>query len=86
MEEEKFDEEKMPILHPLKVIEFRTLSKGFGWWAAVVLVESWGKRQICLYLWQRKGNNWSRKQKFTIHDREKWDLIVNSVEELIEKL
>ena len=87
MEEEKpLPEENLPIVPPLKVVDYRTISKGFGWWAAVVLVESWGRRTIGLYLWQKKDKGWSRKQKFTIHDQEKWEMIADYVEELLPGL
>lgn len=79
-------EDKIPIEAPLQAVEYRTLSKGFGWWAAAVLVESWGRRQVCLYLWQRKKDGWKRKQKFTIHDPEKWKQVVEAVEELLPKM
>ncbi len=78
--------EDPPISSPLKVVDYRTLSKGFGWWAAVVLVESWGRQQLSLYLWQKKDNGWKRKQKFTIHDAEKWEQIVTAVNQLIDGL
>ena len=79
-------EEKIPIEPPLQAVDYRTLSKGFGWWAAAVLVESWGRKQVCLYLWQRKKDGWKRKQKFTIHGSEKWEQIVQAVEELLPKI
>jgi hypothetical protein len=79
-------EEKIPIGAPLQVVDSRTLSKGFGWWAACVLVESWGRRQLSLYLWQKKKDGWKRKQKFTIHDQEKWGQIVSAVESLLPKM
>lgn len=80
------EEEKIPIETPLKVVDSRTLSKAFGWWAAAVLVDSWGRKQVCLYLWQRKKDGWKRKQKFTIHDVEKWKQISSAVEELVLKM
>jgi hypothetical protein len=77
----------LPIISPLKVIDYRTIKKGSGWWLAVVLVESWGKRNIGIYLWQRKKDGrWHRKQKFTIHTKEKWDLISEAVEDLIKDM
>lgn len=79
-------EDKIPIAPPLKVLDFRTISKGFGWWSAVVLVESWGNRRLCLYLWQKSENGWKRKQKYTLHSQERWRLISESVDELIEEL
>ncbi len=86
MPEKKMQDEILPISAPLKVLEYRTISKGFGWWSAVVLVESWGNKRLCLYLWQKSDNGWKRKQKYTIHSQERWRLISESVEELIEEL
>ena len=79
-------EEVVPIAPPLKVLDYRTISKAFGWWQAVVLTESWGKRTINLYLWQEKDGKWRRKQKFTIHDRDKWELVVEAVESFLGEL
>ena len=79
-------EEKPPIIAPLKVLEYKTINKRFGWWSAVVMVESWGRKQICLYLWQKKGDRWARKQKFAIHSQEDWGLITDAVEKLISEL
>ncbi len=85
VEEKKLD--ALPIVSPLKVIDYHTIKKGSGWWLAVVLVESWGKRNIGLYLWQRKKDGrWHRKQKFTIHTKEKWGLISEAVEELMNDM
>ena len=68
MPDEKIDriEDKIPIGPPLKVLDFRTISKGFGWWSAVVLIESWGNRRLCLYLWQKADSGWKRKQKYLL--------------------
>jgi len=90
MEERRVEEKKLdslPIASPLKVIDYRTIKKGSGWWLAVVLVESWQKRSIGLYLWQRKKDGrWHRKQKFTIHTKEKWGLICEAVEGMLGQL
>jgi len=85
--ENKKTEITLPIVSPLKVLDYRTIKKGSGWWLAVVLVESWQKKNIGLYLWQRKKDGrWHRKQKFTIHTQEKWKLICNAVGEMIDQL
>lgn len=86
MPEKEISEEKVPIGPPLKVLDYRTISKGFGWWSAVVLLESWGVKRLCLYLWQKSDAGWKRKQKYTIHSRDRWDLISDSIEELIGEL
>ncbi len=80
------DNEPLPIKAPLKTLGHRTINKKFGWWAAVVLVENYAKKQICFYLWQKKDDDWKRKQKFGIHSREDWALISEYVDEYIDEL
>lgn len=80
------DNEKVPIKAPLKVLGYRTINKKFGWWAAVVMLESYAKKQICFYLWQKKGEEWKRKQKFGVHSREDWVSIKNAVESFIQQM
>ncbi len=81
------DEEKVPIVPPLNVLEQKTINKRFGWWSAVVLLESYGRKQVCFYLWQKKQDGgWKRKQKFAIHNQEDWELIQNAVGTMISQL
>ena len=81
------DEEKPPIVPPLKVINHKTINKRFGWWSAVVLLESYGRKQVCFYLWQKKPEGgWKRKQKFAIHNQQDWSLIQDAVATMIETL
>lgn len=79
-------DEQLPISQKLKVIESETLYKTDKWWAAVVLVDSFGRKQIAIYLWARKGDEWKRRQKFVIHDKGEWLQIKDAVEKLIDKL
>ena len=79
-------EEAPPIRSPLQVLKHETINKRFGWWAAVVLLQSYAKKQVCFYLWQRKGDIWKRKQKFGIHSREDWESIKDIVESYIAEL
>ena len=78
--------ENVPIIAPLKVISYKTINKRFGWWSAVVLLESYGRKQVCVYLWQKRGDAWKRKQKFAIHSQEDWELITDAVGGVIEEL
>ena len=81
------EEEQVPIVPPLKVIEFKTINKRFGWWSAVVLLESYGRKQVCFYLWQKKPEGgWKRKQKFAVHNQQDWALIQDAVSTMIEAL
>ena len=79
-------EDIIPIKAPLKVIGHHTINKKFGWWAAVVLLESYAKKQICFYLWQKKDDIWKRKQKFGIHSQEDWQMMKEAVETYISEL
>ncbi len=80
------EEERMPIKPPLKVISSQTVSKKFGWWAAVVLLESYARKQICFYLWQKNEDGWKRKQKFGIHSKEDWQVMKKAVESYVNEL
>ena len=81
------EEEKVPIIAPLKVIDHKTINKRFGWWSAVVLLESYGRKQVCFYLWQKKPEGgWKRKQKFAIHNQQDWSLIQDAVSSMIDTL
>jgi hypothetical protein len=86
MDKKMRQDEVLPIVAPLKVLEYKTINKRFGWWSAVVMVESWGRKQVCLYLWQKKGDRWARKQKFAIHNQEDWGLITEAVDSMVSEL
>ncbi|MFQ5952433.1 MAG: hypothetical protein ACE5JK_03405 [Candidatus Omnitrophota bacterium] len=86
IKEPELQEERLPIKSPLKALQYKTINKQFGWWAAVVLLESYAKKQVCLYLWQKKDGLWKRKQKFGIHSKEDWQLMKNAVESYIDEL
>lgn len=85
-EEALEDEERVPIKAPLKVLRHHTINKKFGWWAAVVLLESYAKKQVCFYLWQKKDDTWKRKQKFGIHSKEDWQRMKQAVESYVNEL
>jgi len=86
IERTKVPGEQLPIIAPLKVIDYSTINKRFGWWSAVVLLESYGRKQICFYLWQKRGDKWKRKQKFAVHSQEDWQLMSNAVLKMINQL
>lgn len=86
MERAKRPGETPPIIAPLKVIDYATVNKRFGWWSAVVLLESYGRKQVCFYLWQKRGDKWKRKQKFAVHSQEDWELITQAVKKMIGQL
>lgn len=79
-------EEKFPVSSALKVIEGITIRKSDRWWSAVVLLDSFGRRQICLYLWQKRQDKWKRQHKFIVRSKDDWELIKKSTEKLLAKL
>jgi hypothetical protein len=79
-------EEKLPISEFYKVVEYVTLFKSQKWWEAVVIFESYGKRAIGLYLWQKRQDAWKRKHKFNIRNLDEWNKLRNAIEQLAPKL
>lgn len=79
-------EEKLPISAFYKVVEYVTIFKSPKWWEAVVIFESYGKRSIGLYLWQKTQDTWKRKHKFNVRNMDEWNKLKNAIEQLAPKL
>ena len=79
-------EEKLPISGFYKVIEYVTIFKSELWWEAIVLFEIYGKRQMGMYLWQKRNGQWKRKNKFGIRNIDEWNKLKNAVDQLAPKL
>jgi len=79
-------EDKLPISEELKVLQGITLYKSDKWWSAMALLDAFGRKQIAVYLWTKKDDQWKRKQKFVIHNKSEWTNIKENVEKLIEQL
>lgn len=78
--------EKLPVSDFYKVIDHVTIFKSEKWWEALVVVESFGKRSISMYLWQFRDEVWKRKHKFTIRNLEEWKKVKNAVDKLAPKV
>jgi len=78
--------EEFPVSDKLKVITGVTLSKSDKWWLAVVALESFGRKQICIYLWQKSDEKWKRRQKFMIRGTDHWMKIKEAVDQLMPHL
>ncbi|MEM2896017.1 MAG: hypothetical protein QW265_00060 [Candidatus Bathyarchaeia archaeon] len=79
-------EEKLPVSSELKVIESINIYKTNKWWSSVALIESFGRKQIAVYLWTNKNGEWKRKQKFVIHGKEEWLKVKDAIERLLPSL
>ena len=78
-------DEKFPVSETLKIIDGTTIYKTDKWWSAVVVVESFGRRQINLYLWNKKGDDWKRRQKFLVpNKKEQWTNLKEAVEKYMQ--
>ena len=79
-------EEKLPISEIYTVIDYVTIFKNAKWWEAIVLYESFGKRSIGFYLWEKKKEAWKRKNKFSFKTLEDWNKLKKAVDQLTPKL
>jgi hypothetical protein len=79
-------EEKLPISEFYTVVDSVTIFKSQKWWEAIVVFESYGKRSIGLYLWQKNGDAWKRKHKFNVRNLDEWNKLKNAIERLSPKL
>ncbi len=79
-------EEKLPISEFYKVVDSVTIFKNQKWWEAVVIFESYGKRSIGMYLWQKRQDVWKRKHKFNVRNLEEWNKLKNALDQLLPKL
>jgi hypothetical protein len=78
--------EQLPISSFYKVIDQVTIFKSDKWWEAIVVIESFGKRSIAMYLWQFRDGKWKRKHKFQIRNFEEWEKVKTTVDKLAPKL
>ncbi|MEM3467083.1 MAG: hypothetical protein QXU11_03655 [Thermoproteota archaeon] len=78
--------ERLPVYEKLKLLESVTLYKTGKWWSAIALVESFGRRQIAMYLWLNKEGKWRRNQKYIIHSESEWGKVKEATEKFISQL
>lgn len=78
--------EKLPVSEFYTVVDYVTMFKSEKWWEAIVVFESYGKRSIGLYLWQKKDGTWKRKHKFNVRNLDEWNKLKNAIEQLAPKL
>jgi hypothetical protein len=86
LSEQKEEKEQLPISSFYKVIDHVTIFKSEKWWEAIVVIESYGRRSIAMYLWQFREGKWKRKHKFQIRNSEEWKKVKTTVDMLAPKL
>jgi hypothetical protein len=79
-------EEKLLLSEFYEVVDSVTIFKNQKWWEAIVIVESYGKRSIGMYLWQKKQDVWKRKHKFIVRNLDEWSKLKSAIELFAPKL
>jgi hypothetical protein len=79
-------EEKLPISEKLKVLDSVTLYKTSKWWSVIALIDSFGRKQIAMYVWLNKEGKWKRNQKFVIHNKAEWTQAKEAIEKFLPKM
>lgn len=77
-------QEKLPVSEVYKVIDYITIYKTDLWWEAMVVFEIYGRRQIGMYLWQKRNGQWKRKNKFGIRNVDEWNKLKNAINQLTQ--
>ena len=78
--------EKLPISDFYKVIEYVTIFRSEKWWEAIVVIESFGRRSIAMYLWQFRNGTWKRKHKFQLRNVDEWNKVKDAIDKFLPKL
>jgi hypothetical protein len=82
----RMSEEKLPVSETLHVLKSETLYKTAKWWSAVAFLESFGRKQVAVYLWINKDGHWKRQEKLIVHNKKEWQQIKDSVGKFIQQL
>jgi hypothetical protein len=78
--------EQLPLSTFYKVIDHVTIFRSEKWWEAIVIIESFGRRSIAMYLWTKKGDQWKRKHKFQIRNMQEWEKVKGAIDRLAPQL
>jgi len=78
--------EPLPLSSFYKVIDYVTIFKSEKWWEAIVIIESFGRRSIAMYLWQKRNDQWKRKHKFQIRNPQEWEKVKSAIDRLAPQL
>lgn len=78
--------EQLPLSSFYRVIDYVTIFRSEKWWEAIVVIESFGRRSIAMYLWTKRNDQWKRKHKFQIRNTQEWDKVKEAIDKLAPKL
>ena len=78
--------EDLPVSEVLKVIDSTTVYRSEKWWSAVVLLESFGRKQVAVYVWNKRNGEWKRRQKFVVNNKKQWEQVKSIVDSFVPRL
>jgi hypothetical protein len=84
--EQSSQSEQLPLSSFYKVVDYVTIFRSEKWWEAIVVIESFGRRSIAMYLWQKKNDQWKRKHKFQVRNLQEWEKLKGAIDRLTPKL
>lgn len=79
------DKQSFPVSDYYSVAHGETVFKTDSWWKAVLTVSQKGDyetHEVFVYVWQLVDEDWRRRQKFAIKDKEAWDETKAAVNDL----
>jgi hypothetical protein len=80
-------ETEFPVSDYYNVAAGVTVFESDGWWKAIINIDqkgSYDTDEIMVYLWQQRDDDWRRRQKYTIKDRESWEAERVAVESVLD--
>ena len=78
--------EQLPLSSFYKVVDYVTIFRSQKWWEAIVVIKSFGRRSIAMYLWQKRNDQWKRKHKFQLRNMQEWEKVKSAIDKLAPKL
>jgi hypothetical protein len=71
-----------------KIMDAQTITKGGGWWTALVLIEEprSGSPFISLYRWQHTENGWKVRKQFKFKSKTECKKIFQVIAEMAEEI
>lgn len=73
---------EFPVHDSIDVLSGETIYKTNDWWKAAILSNGYQGPEISVYLWQKNGTSWKRKQKYKVKSEKDW----NKEKEIIDGL
>jgi len=71
-----------------RILDAETLSRGGGWWTAVLLIvdPKTEKPFVALYRWQSDGETWKTRKSISLKNRRQIEQMIQVLDRLKEKM